>query len=349
MNMMSLLDQPEKKEKPSLNDSPILLIDFSHMSHRNLYVARSEAKNEDYIPFYLHQILQSILYTKRKFKTKTVDVYLCIDSRGNWRKDVYSDYKGNRKASRDKDDFDWDKFFQVQKDLLSVLKRGSRVNVIEVDKAEGDDILYVLSEELSKERRIINVTSDKDLKQVSKFENVIMYDPMKDKSIESFSDDEILNHIAIGDKADNIPSIMEGTTFSPKFIQFLEENDIFFSDVETVQNLEIFESIKEKFIDEFGDELIYKKARFGPKTADKLILSGKFQEELDNNKLIKENFERNRTLINLEYIPEYIRENIIEEYYKTEETESEIELFLLQNYLSKHKLRKIMNKISELL
>ncbi|QPX63101.1 putative RnaseH ribonuclease [Campylobacter phage F336] len=73
--------------------------------------------------------------------------------------------------------------------------------------------------------------------------HITLFKPIKKEFFKNIEEPEITKtltmHILLGDKADNIPSIMEGTIFTPDFIKFLENNGIFETDVNNFNKLEI--------------------------------------------------------------------------------------------------------------
>lgn len=333
----------------------ILLIDYSMLVYRALFVARIQGdKPQQYKGLFFHHVLNLLQQTMTKYKVQAKDVYICKDSKFNWRKEVYKDYKANRKKNRNEDDFDWNEFFEIKKELDIILDTETKLKNIEVHGAEADDILYVLAKEFNSyniDTKIVVITSDKDLKQVIRH-GAVYYDPMKKIEIKDFNEASMMNHILIGDKADNIPSIKEETEFTLEFLTFLKNNSIFIEDVKEVQNLEVFESILEKFKNtkDYTDNKVqvYKKARFGEKTAQKAIKNG-IDDFLNENELYKEHFERNKILIDMDYIPKDIQESILEKFNTEKNNDTKISMFGLQDFMVKYKLKAVQKVIFKFL
>ena len=57
-----------------------------------------------------HVVLNTIRMYNTKFREEYGQMILACDG-GSWRKDVFPEYKANRKKARDKSDMDWGFFF----------------------------------------------------------------------------------------------------------------------------------------------------------------------------------------------------------------------------------------------
>ena len=186
--------------------------------------------------------------------------------------------------------------------------------VIKVKGAEGDDVVATLSE-YSKEPVMV-ISEDKDFIQLLRLPNVVLYKPIKKEFIQNVSEsaikDKLRLHILVGDRGDNIPSIMEETRFNPEFIKFCQDNNIYEDDVLKFKTLEISNTLIDLFMSKNKGKSIYKPARFGEKTAEKYLVN--LKENLLNDKLAMNNYKRNMILIDFEYIPKDIKESIIKEY-----------------------------------
>jgi 5'-3' exonuclease len=95
--------------------------------------------------------------------------------------------------------------------------------LIEVDKAEADDIIAVLSR--NTKEQVIIISSDKDFIQL-KLENVSIYDPIKKIFKEAVDIERYKTlHYMVGDKSDNILAIKArmGDKTAEKCIHQLDE------------------------------------------------------------------------------------------------------------------------------
>jgi 5'-3' exonuclease len=314
-----LLFKPSIKTNKGVN---VVIVDFSHLAMRNLYIAIGQVKpkkiNGKYdmtqvIPFWFHLMLNSLRHISKKFG-KDDSIVLAIDGRKNWRKEIYSEYKAHRQNERDKQAVDFDIFFEKMNSFIKLLDTCFPFYVIHSERAEADDVIGVLSKEYSKQgKKVIVISSDKDMKQVLLYPGVEIYDPINQKFVK-MSYKEVrewkLLHILIGDKSDNVSSVMKGLEYDKDFVKFLKENNIFIYEPEKLEKMQIFEKLKNDYIAQTGKD-IYKKTRFGEKTALKFIRENHLDEYLKNEKF-RANFERNRKLMDFDYIPDDVRNEILE-------------------------------------
>jgi 5'-3' exonuclease len=310
----------------------MIIVDFSNLSLRNLFTsvfkARGRKENgkfvtEDFIGIYFHQMFASLNFIRNQFG-RDKEMILAIDSKKNWRKEVDPFYKGHRKKNRDESEVNFDEFFKYNDELISSLRENFKFSVVEVERAEADDIIFVLSEKFRDKVTIISC--DKDFKICTGYGSKL-YRPIK-KNYVTLSPEElslwIKTHIVLGDEADGVPHIKYNTTFTNEYKEYLHSKDIFVDEYE-YDNLP-FEQIKELeenydvwYVNKKGDPVekkIFKKHRFGEKTAEK------FAKELEKNlagddnqhKLLRKNFVKNKMLIHPSGIPADIKENILEAY-----------------------------------
>jgi 5'-3' exonuclease len=297
------------------------------------------------IDMYFHLMLKSLIGIKKLTGVKSDKVVLCIDG-NSWRKQLYPEYKAHRKTKRDKEksEFDWKEFFKVTDELLSIIEKTTKIKVLRSPNAEGDDSIFVLSKYLS-DRNIqsVIVSSDKDIKQVLRHDNVEMYDPILREYITGYDTKSLLTHVLQGDSGDNIPSIKDSTEFDPEFIKHLKVSGIHLTKVEDVTKLEVFRNI----LDEYDGKNVYKPARFGPVGAQKIVDAGNVRNILRENPLYAKHFKRNRKLIDMRKVPIEIKEDIIRVF--EEYPVCKNDLFTLQDWVVSHKMKDILKNISSLL
>jgi len=330
----------------------MVLIDFSHMSMRNLYVALSQARprkvegeyiTSEFITFYYHLMLQSLRHISDKFDNYG-EIVLALDSKDNWRKDIYPEYKGHRKKDRDKSEVNFSEFFEYVESFTDVLNANFPYKVIRVHRAEADDIIGILAERYADYEKVIAVSSDKDFKQILEV-GAELYDPIKKAKIR-MSTEELkkwkIVHILCGDSADNIPHVKRGTEFTPTFISYLKENEIHVKDPATFNKLTISEKLYSDFnvykVNKKGevlDELdIFKATPFGPKTAEKF--ADDLKSNLKLNPIYASNFRRNMDLVLFSKIPQDIQDTIINDFkgIEVQYDPNGIFKFLSENHLS---------------
>ena len=90
----------------------MIILDMNQISlanlMMNLHMNKSDEIEEDMVR---HMILNSIRMYRTMFKEEYGEIVLAYDSRHYWRRDVFPQYKKNRKKGREKDNFDWDSIF----------------------------------------------------------------------------------------------------------------------------------------------------------------------------------------------------------------------------------------------
>lgn len=122
-------------------------------------------------------VFSSIYYSL--FKVKNVrEVVIAIDSKKSWRYDVWARYKEDRKKKKDKntEEFPYDELFERYKNLAKEFSEHLPIKVMDIDKAEGDDIIGCITNRITNDVNIIS--SDKDFLQLSS-KRVKIYDPLK--------------------------------------------------------------------------------------------------------------------------------------------------------------------------
>jgi len=155
-----------------------------------------------------HMILNSVRAYRTMFTEDFGELVLTYDSRAYWRKQVFPQYKANRKKGREKDNKDWDKIFGVLNKIKAEFKDNLPYKYLEVYGAEADDIIATLCKNFQDEKIMI-VSGDKDFIQLHKYPNVKQYSPILKKYV---NDDNpttyIKEHILKGDTSDGVPNVL---------------------------------------------------------------------------------------------------------------------------------------------
>ena len=123
-------------------------------------------------------VLNTLRLYRNKFTKEYGELVLCCDSKGSWRKELFPNYKASRKKVKSTADTDWQDLYDKLNLLKSELAEWFPYKLIQVDKAEADDIIAVLVDFLG-ERTLI-LSSDKDFVQLHNF-NVRQYSPIQKK------------------------------------------------------------------------------------------------------------------------------------------------------------------------
>ena len=171
----------------------------------NFHMTKSEELEEDMVR---HMILNSIRMYRTMFKEEYGEVVLTYDSRHYWRRDIFPQYKQNRKKGRENDSKDWNKIFGLLNAIKSEFREILPYKYVEVYGAEADDIIGTLCKEYQDQKTMI-VSGDKDFIQLQKYKNVKQYSPILKKMVNGHNPNTyIKEHILKGDSSDGVPNVL---------------------------------------------------------------------------------------------------------------------------------------------
>ena len=187
----------------------MIIIDMNQISLANvminMHMTKSDELEEDMIR---HMILNSIRMYRMMFKDEYGEVVLTYDSRHYWRREIFPQYKQNRKKGRENDSKDWDKIFGLLNSIKSEFKEILPYKYVEVYGAEADDVIATLCKEYQDQKTMI-VSGDKDFIQLQKYKNVKQYSPILKKYVNGHNPDTyIKTHILKGDSSDGVPNVL---------------------------------------------------------------------------------------------------------------------------------------------
>jgi hypothetical protein len=265
-------------------------------------------------------IINAIRSYKVKFGAEFGELVIACDNRKYWRKDKFPYYKASRKKARQDSGFDWKLIFDTLSEIRAELHQFFPYQVIDVEGAEADDVIAVLalwtqtndfknSVGLFGEpepQPVLILSGDHDFIQLQKYKNVSQFSPIHKKWIKPDQSIQhyLMEHIIKGDKGDGIPNI-------------LSADDTFTTDARqrpiTTKKMEPWLSINP---DEFTTHVDTETAR---------------------------NFQRNRYLIDFEYIPDTVRNNIIGAW----QTQPRKDRSQLLNYFMEHKMKNLIDSLGD--
>lgn len=190
----------------------MLIIDFNQIMISNIMSqigAHTNAQIEEGLV--RHMVLNTIRSIRQKFVGHG-ELVIATDNRKYWRKEVYPHYKANRKKAREATDTDWQAIFDCLNKIRTELKEFFPYRVINVERAEADDIIGTLCMKYGAViggDKIVIVSGDKDFVQLQVFGNVEQYDPVNKKFISHPAPERFLmEHIMKGDRGDGIPNFL---------------------------------------------------------------------------------------------------------------------------------------------
>lgn len=258
-----------------------------------------------------HMVLNSLRSYKVKFGQDYGEMIIACDNRHYWRKKIFPYYKENRKKTIEQSELNWKEIFEYLNKIKNEIKEFLPYRVIDVESAEADDIIATLVEEfgntpsvMKNSQPILILSGDKDFIQLHRFTNVKQYDPTRKKWIKHEDPNMYLcEHIMHGDEGDGIPNV-------------LTHDDYFVT--------------RKK-----GD----RQKRLTSKKLNELINT--IQSQLETT--IARNYDRNRQLIDLSFIPSKIKEQVMVQYCDQEGRNRS----KLLGYFMANKLKNLTDHLSE--
>jgi len=253
-----------------------------------------------------HMILNILKNHIRNFKTDYGEIVLCCDNRKYWRKDFFPFYKASRKKNREKSNLDWHMIFDMLAKFKDELKENFPYKVIDVEGAEADDIIGTLVPRHIAHENIVIISSDGDFLQLQRY-NTGKYNVKQ---------------------------------YNPAQKKFIKSEEPIIELKQKIIQGDKGDGIPNIFS---PSDCFVRELRQKPIT--KGSLSKLLSEDIVNtdNEYVKSGFLRNQTLIDLTFIPQEIKEGIINKYEETKPA-SRNKLF---NYFVEKKLINLMDNIGE--
>ena len=196
------------KERLGLTTEPLYLMDGSAFIFRAFYAMQSMQRSDGF-PTNALFIVTRILLKFLKDEQPTYFGFI-LDGKGkNFRHETYPEYKANRSATPEP--------LVQQLDPIKQAVRTLGLHLEISDNCEADDCIASLAARYKKERPVIIIGADKDLKQCLD-DNVFMWDPgvkqEKLTTLAEFREETGLEpsqwadfQAIIGDSSDNIPGV----------------------------------------------------------------------------------------------------------------------------------------------
>lgn len=122
----------------------MILLDLNQVMIANLMIQIQGGKADLQEDLIRHMVLNSIRLYRQKFKDYG-ELVICADDKNYWRKDVFPYYKAHRKEDREKSDLDWQMIFETLNKVKKEIKDNFPYRVIQVPRAEADDVIGTLT------------------------------------------------------------------------------------------------------------------------------------------------------------------------------------------------------------
>lgn len=285
----------------------MIILDLNQVmiSNMMMHLGNNSEVDEDLVR---HMILNSIRLYKSKFSAEYGELVIACDDKNYWRKAVFPYYKAHRKEDRAKSTHDWNRIFEVLNKIRDEIRDNFPYKVIQVERAEADDIIGVLTRSVGvylaneSTEKVLILSGDKDFGQLQKYVNVNQFSPVLKKWITINDPRRFLReHIMRGDRGDGIPNFLS------------------------------------------NDSCIINKERQKPLASKKLDLWVDQEPEMFCDERMLRNYRRNEQLVDLELVPEDISDQILDQY-KNYEVPKKSGLL---NYFIKNKLKNLMDSIGD--
>jgi hypothetical protein len=158
-----------------------------------------------------HMILNTIRMYRQKFKSYG-GMVIVADYTGNWRKDVYPEYKCRRNKVRKESKIDWNVAFEIITKVLDEIKENFPYHVIKQYGCEADDSIAEITkwtQEFGNWEKIMIVSADKDFIQLQKYDNVEQFSTNTKKLIKNENPRLYqMEHILSGCNGDGVPNVL---------------------------------------------------------------------------------------------------------------------------------------------
>lgn len=315
----------------------MILIDLSSAFHKcthGLAAGILKETKADFVDLKLYQkefnlSMLNVLCTHiNMFREYATEIVICLDEtsgKGNWRKKIYPMYKYARQQFRQSfTKFDYQDAYFLFDNFVKALKASQSktlFKVVDINHCEADDLILVLARDAANKGEPVMILSpDKDfiqlqdnplIRQYSWMTNKILRVDDKTGDVENGMQEWLLEHVCLGDQADNVPRIVDFKEFKPGVREYLVESGLIEEDEDAWSfstgyfNYDDFEA--------FGG--VFEREKFGLATLKKRIAEvGSLEKFLDLDPCYRKNYYRNRQLVLEEGIPMALREQIISEY-----------------------------------
>jgi hypothetical protein len=260
-----------------------------------------------------HVFFTTMLGYKRQWSEKCGNIIVACDGKANWRKKVFPHYKGMRKANREESDTDWPSIFSIMHEIKMEMATLFPYKVLQDDEAEGDDIIFTLSDYFAENefiqdgleespQRVMNISADHDFLQQYKHKNYAQWSPRVKKLVPKPDKNFLIEKIIAGDSGDGIPSVV------------------------------------------MEDDFFMNKAKYGrAKPVNKAVIK-KYSNLSSLTPFELARYKRNEQLISSEFVPTDLRDRIIKQYKMAPDRANRQGIMDL---CIKYKLKQILPRVME--
>lgn len=296
----------------------MILVDYSQVALANLLSFKSEltrGSEEDIVNLIRHTTLSTLKYYKKKYGGEYGEMVICCDGRRYWRREVFEHYKANRKKARDASDLNWNLIFDTLSKIRDEIKDNLPYRVIHLERAEADDVIAVMAKWtqengmiqtglMEEPQKVLILSSDGDFIQLQEFDNVSQWSPMQKKYVKANKKEIREKYITHIVKA--------GDDGIPNILS--------------------------------ADDVFVKGERQKPVSSKRLAEFFERGFDACQNDTERRNWQRNATLIDFNFIPSDIREEITMTYLNSKPVNDKMKLF---QYLANNKCRLLLDEVED--
>ena len=285
----------------------MILVDMNQVTISNLMMQLgSKRDNELDENLVRHMVLNSIRGYRSRFHEAFGEMVLCYDSKKYWRREYFPNYKSNRKKDRANSGLDWNTIFETLNNIRDEIKETFPYKVLEVEGAEADDCIAAIVQHVAE--------------TPSEFEHILILSGDKDF---------IQLH-----KYNNVQQ------YSPTVKKFIKDID---------PDIYIREHVLKGDMSDGVPNFLSPDNTFVDELRQKPLTKKKLETWIDleptdycSDEMLR-NYQRNKTLIDLECIPSDLKVKILEDYQNAEHGDRS----KLLNYFIKKRLKNLMNDIGD--
>lgn len=296
----------------------MILVDYSQTALNSILSFQRELRggDEEIVNLIRHIVLTTLQSYKRKYGKEYGEIVICCDGHDYWRREFFPYYKANRKKAREESGLPWKLIFDTIGQLKQDIKENFPYKVLHLPRAEADDIIAVLSEWtqdnslvqtglVEEPQKVLIISSDHDFKQLHRFDNVNQWSPKVKKLIKAEK-----NYMKEGHIQHIVKASDDGIP------NILSKDDIF-----------LIEGERQKVV-----------------TAKRLAEFIELGFDACKNDEERRNWHRNQTLIDFQYIPGDLKNDIVEQYLNTKVVNDKTQIM---NYLIKNRCRLLLDNLED--
>lgn len=122
-----------------------VLVDYNQVMIASLMMSIGNHTNVDVDENLIrHMFLNSLRANRKKFSEQFGEIVICADGKHSWRRDTFPYYKAGRRKSREESELDWNELFRIINTVREELDEYFPYKVLHYDHCEADDIIGVI-------------------------------------------------------------------------------------------------------------------------------------------------------------------------------------------------------------